>query len=228
MLPWSSVKLHIHVSTRPTSMYTILGPNGYTPSQITGTNYNTSYSGNDLLAQGTNIQLYTPNAGAISISANQITMVAEKYLGAGGKINVLAKGDLDLQSDAGSLNMVAKTSSELYFANSTNTNTFKIYNTFSSTFIPFDLTLPKTGTAGALTFRDLDQVKFDYTGIGTLVSISKPLEAMFVNGAIYAEGFITLLPSSYEYKEYAYCVNKETEPSFCSIKKGVPECKGFE
>jgi hypothetical protein len=49
-----------------------------------------------------------------------------------------------------------------------------------------------------------------------------------INGDLTVETLIETAPSSFEYKEYSYCVEKETKPSFCDIKKGVPQCNGYE
>lgn len=49
-----------------------------------------------------------------------------------------------------------------------------------------------------------------------------------LNGDFTVETLIETAPSSFEYKEYNYCVAKETKPSFCDIKKDVPQCNGYE
>jgi hypothetical protein len=62
---------------------------------------------------------------------------------------------------------------------------------------------------------------------GTFMYVDKLDDKLNVNGNIWCESLLEFGPSSYQYKEYSYCVEKETAPSFCDIKKGVPQCKGF-
>lgn len=137
-----------------------------------------------------------------------------------------AQGSMSIESGS-SFNMVAQTSAELYFPSNVPINTFRIYNAYSSTYIPLDFTLPRTGFLGTLTFRDVGTMSWDYTSGGNLVKIDKALDKMKLNCTLECEALNITGPSSYTYKEYAYCVNKETTPTFCSIKQGVPQCDGF-
>jgi len=74
----------------------------------------------------------------------------------------------------------------------------------------------------------MNRFEMNYSTGGVFMHVDKLLDRMTVNGGIWCEILNEFGSSSYEYKEYDYCVNKETNPTFCDIKKGVPQCKGFE
>ena len=111
----------------------------------------------------------------------------------------------------------------------TSVHKFSIESSQSNPVRDLEFTLPtNVPGSGLFQFNDMNRFEMNYSTGGVFMHVDKLLDRMTVNGGIWCEILNEFGSSSYEYKEYGYYVNKETNPTFCDIKKGVPQCKGFE